>query len=169
MVTKYLKSSFFPVQKLFYWFIAIVSLFYFEHLVSSAEKVTFSEVYSKNWFLSTFVVLLLLGIIIYAFLDAKSSIKEAKETTRQLNIAKFTQATSKAIGFASWFTPWGWTSKIFIFGVSKIAHRYIDNKVEQTLSSKIIKTIEIMLVIATINLSIILISTYLITNKILFW
>lgn len=168
-LSTYFKTHFLSFQKLFYWSIALFSIIYFEHLVSNAQGVSLNEVYKKNGFLTILVALLLIGIIVYAFFDAKESIQNAKETKKELKTAKNLKTITKVISIASWFAPGGHIVKVGIFAISIWGNRKIDRTIEAKVSMQVIKTIEAMLIIASINLSIILISTYLITGKIIFW
>ena len=166
---EYVRKRAFGAHKLFYWIVAFLSIVYFEHLVSHAHSVTFSEVYTKNWFLSMLVMLLLFGVVTYAFLEAKNSIKVAKDTKTELESAKNWKTVFNVINIGSFFVPGGLMVKFAVFGISFGANMYVNNQIEKTLSKKIIETIEIMLIIVVVNLSIILISTYLITDQIIFW
>lgn len=166
---RYVQKSFFSIEKLFYWLIAFLSILYFEHLVSHVDGISFSEVYAKNWFLSLFVTLLLFGVILYAFIDANKSIKEAKENNKELAKAQTVKHITTVVSVVSFFVPGGWLVKGTIFGASRFMNNHVDNQVKNKLSRAIIENIEVMLLIAFVNLSIVLISTYLITNQILFW
>jgi len=166
---QYVKTSFFSLDKLFYWLVAFLSIIYFEHLVSSSKSVTFSEVYEKNWFLSLIVIFLLFGVVLYAIIDTYKSIKDAKEHYKELSKAQTVKQIADVVSVASFFVPGGWFVKGALFGASSFANHHIDKKVKSKLSKAIIANIEVMVLIALVNLSIVLIATYLITNQILFW
>lgn len=168
-LAKYIKRSFFSLQKLFYWIIAFLSIVYFEYLVSNAKGVSFSDVYNKNWFLTILVVVLLLGNVLYAYYDAKDSIANAKETKKDLSLAKTGKKLLRGVAIVSSFIPVAIIVKGGISLLSFLGSSKIDNMIAKKVSTEIIKTLEIMLIIAVVNLSIILISTYLITDQIIFW
>ena len=85
---QYIRAEAFSPYKLFYWFVAFLSIVYFEHLVSDANGITFSEVYIKNLFLSLFVMLLLFGVVGYAFKEMLRAVGVAKEVEKELGQGK---------------------------------------------------------------------------------
>jgi hypothetical protein len=68
------------------------------------------------------------------------------------------------MSFASFFIPGGLLVKGTIYAGSRLLNNHIDSQIKKTLSHTIAKNIEIMLLIAGINLTIILLSRYLITG-----
>lgn len=165
---QYIRKHAFSPFKLFYWFVVFTSLVYFEHLISDADAITFSQVYAKNWFLSLLTTALLFGVIVHAFIEAKDSTTLAKETKKQLQSGKTLKKVLKIAESISPFVP-NPLVKFPAMLISRAAHSYVDKKIEKNVSESIVKNIEIMLVIAITNLSIILIATYLITGNIAFW
>jgi len=166
---KYIQKSFFLVPTLFYWSISFLSILYFEHLVSNAKYVTFSQVYDKSASLTIVVILLLLGVIAYAYLVAKQSSKNTRETKKKLKLAQNLKKTSNILSSTLCLFP----SNLFIKGGAFIFFRWgnykINSKVKKELSAHIIVIIKNMLLIALVNLLIIMISVYLITEEIIFW
>lgn len=166
---KYVEKSFFSVTKLFYWLIVFLSIVHFEHLVSDAKSITFYETFSKSTFFSILSISLLLGVVVYAYIDMKQSIKQATETKKELSKAQTTKKVTKIVNVFSIFVPGGIWVKGAVFVGSKWLNNHVDNKIKNTLSSTIMKNIEAMLLIALLNLTIILMATYLITDQIIFW
>ncbi len=165
---QYIRKQAFSGYKLFYWFVVFSSIIYFEHLISDANALTFSQAYAKNWFLSSLTTILLFAVIIHAFIEAKDSSSLAKETKKQLQGGKTLKKVLKVAETISPFVP-NPLVKFPAMLISRAAHSYVDKKIEKNVSSTIVKNIEIMLAIAITNLAIILIATYLITDNIAFW
>jgi hypothetical protein len=166
---KYFELGFIDGKKILSWIIAIFSIIYFEHLVSNAQKISISIVFDKHFILSLYVVLALLGIIIYSIINTKNNIKESYETKKEIDKAIKYKNITETASILSLFVPGGVLVKFGIFGISKIGGMIIDNEVKKTLKEQTKQLIFSMLIIALINLSIITISTYLITEKIFFW
>jgi len=166
---QYIRSHALLTYKLFYWFVIFASIVYFEYLVSDANDITFSEAYAKNWFLSLLVTFLLFGVLSYAFVETKNSIAIAKKIKNDLKWGKGIKAVLDVIQVGIFFVPGGIFVRIGVTTLVQGVHMYLDSTIEGKVSEKIIKNIEIMLIIALINLSIILISAYIITDKIVFW
>jgi len=168
-IKSYIRTHAFPPYRLFYWFVSFASIVYFEHLVSEANGITFSEAYAKNWFLSLLVTFLLFAVTFYAFTEAKSSVKVAKEIKDKLEWAQWGKLGFAIGNIFSFFIPGGWFAKIGLVATFKGLDIWLDSHIEDQVTKKIIENIGIMLIIALINLLIILISTYIITDKIIFW
>jgi len=166
---KYFEISFINGKKILSWIIAILSIIYFEHLVSNAQNISISTAFDKHFVLSLYVVLALFGILIYSIINTKKNIKESYETKKEITKAIKYKNISETASKLSWFVPGGFLVKLGIFGVSKITSTIIDNKVKKTLKEQTEELIFSMLIISLINLSIIIISTYLITERIFFW
>jgi len=158
-----------PPYRLFYWFVAFASIIYFEHLVSEANSITFSEAYAKNWFLSLLVTFLLFSVTAYAFIEAQNSIRVAKETKSNLEWAQRGKIALAIANIVSFLIPVGWLARIGLVAIVSGLDAWLDSHIENEVAKKIIENIGIRLIIALINLLIILISTYIITDKIIFW
>lgn len=166
---QYVKKSFFDFFKLFSWLIALFSIVYFEYLIKNANSIPLKEVYSKNFLLATFVILLLLGVILYALVETIHFIDKAQKIKERLDMTQHIKKGTKIAGVASFFIPGGILAKVGFFSVSKGVDAYINSRINSELSDGIAKTVKGMLVVTSINLSIILISTYLILGQIVFW
>jgi Na+-transporting NADH:ubiquinone oxidoreductase subunit NqrB len=166
---QYITKKAFSSHRLFFWLVAFLSLFYFEYLVSHSQGVTFSEVFDKSIWLSLLVLFLLFAVVSYAFLELKDSVKNAKKVKADLENGKFAKDILSAIDFASWFVPGGFIAKGAILTATYVADYCINNEIEEQLTTKIIQNIEAMIIIVAANLSIVVVSTYLITDKIIFW
>ena len=168
-ILKYIKTRAFESHKLIIWIVAFGTLMYFEHLISNAKSVSISEVFDRSILLSLFVMFLLFSVNTYAFLDAKNSIKLAEETKKDLERAQFWKVICDVAKIGSWFIPGGIFAKLGFFAISSAANVFIDNHVENEITRTLIKNITIMVLLAVVNMTIVVISTYLITGHILFW
>lgn len=168
-IKSYIRTHAFPPYRLFYWFVAFASIIYFEHLVSEANSITFSEAYAKNWFLSLLVTFLLFSVTAYASIEAQNSIRVAKEIKSKLEWAQRGKIALAIANIVSFFIPVAWLARIGLVAIVSGLAAWLDSHIENEVAKKIIENIGIMLIIALINLLIILISTYIITDKIIFW
>jgi hypothetical protein len=170
---RYLDRSLFSIRKLSYWLVSFLSIIYFEYLVSNAKKITFTETYDKHSFLTILVSLLLIGIIVYAIYDSLQSFLKAKDIKQKIEIARDIKDATDFISFISWFTPWGVAGKVtifaFIFAFSSGISYVVGKKVKRQISDTVSDFIESILRIVFLNLTIIILSVYLITGQITFF
>jgi hypothetical protein len=73
---KYIHKNFFSFKKLFYWLVAVMSIFYFEYLIPNCNPILLSKVYSEHNILTSILLILLFSVIIYACYDARKSLKK---------------------------------------------------------------------------------------------
>lgn len=165
----YIKIRALQSHKLVVWIVSFGTLIYFEHLVTNAEDIAISSVFEKNIWLSLIVLFLLFSVNAYAFLDAKNSIKIAKETKKDAERAIFIKNLINVAKIGSWFVPAGWIARIGIYTVVVVADTFFDNHIESKVAKTILKNISVMMLLAIVNATMIIIATYLITDHILFW
>lgn len=166
---KYVDRNFFSFNKLIYWSIAFLSIWYFEHLISTSSTLLLSSSFEKNYWFSFFILFLLIAVVSYAFIDMLRGISDAKATKNEIEKAQLGKDVTSLLSFASFLIPGGVVAKGAFWGVTKLFDVYIDNKVKTNLSDKIKENINNMLKIVSINLFIVLGSTYLIRGQIIFW
>ena len=165
----YLERSFFSIEKLIYWSVSFLSIIYFEYLVSNAKDITFTKTYNNHPFLTTFISLLLIGVILYAIYDSFKNFTEAKSIKQEIERARNIKGATDFISVVSWLTPWGWAGKVTIFAVSSSVNYLVGKKVKTKVSDTVSDTIESMLRIVFLNLTIVIVSVYLITGQIIFF
>jgi len=165
----YLERSFFSVEKLIYWSVSFLSIIYFEYLVSNAKDITFSKTYNNHTFWTIFVSILLIGIIIHAIYDSFKNFTEAKSIKQEIERARNIKGATNFISVVSWLTPWGVAGKVTIFAISSGVSYIVGKKVKTKVSDGVKDAIESMLSIVFLNLTIVIVSVYLITSQIIFF
>lgn len=166
---EYINRGFFSINKIIYLVVSVLSIFYFNYLISTVNSLSISSAFTENYWLSLLILLLLIGVIMYAFLYMLGSITEAKEAKKEIENAQFGKNMADILGVASFFVPGGVIAKGLAFGGVRLFHLYVDGRVKTTLSEKVKGSINDMLKVVSVNLFIVLGSTYLITGQIIFW
>lgn len=166
---KYVERGFFSISKIFYWAISLISILYFQHLISTANSVSVTSSFEHNYFFSLLVLASLFGVIMYSFIYMMGSIADAKNTKSNIEKAQFGKNCVSVLGFASFFVPGGLIVKGLAFGGTRLFDSLIDNGVKTTLSEEIRQSLNSILMIISINLFIVLGTTYLVTGQVIFW
>jgi len=150
---KYIERSFFSIKKLIYWFISFLSIIYFEHLIANAKYITFTKTYNNQPFLTILVSILLIGVILYAIYDSLQNFIEAERIKPEVEDVR---RIKRRIDY------------IPLIGKT-ISEYLIKDKVKTKVSDSVRDTIESMLRIVFLNLTIVIVSVYLITGQIIFF
>jgi hypothetical protein len=162
---KYIERSFFPIEKIIYWGIALLSLIYLKSVIED-NSLSLSNVFSEHSFVSLLLIVALVFILYDALIFMVGSIANAKEIKNDIANAGFFSGLSKigtVASVASVFIPGGFFvhfAKFAVFGGARVLDGYINNKVKSTLTNKIKKTVSDMIKIVILNLFIVLGTLY---------
>jgi len=157
---RYIRIRALTSHKLVMWIIAFGTLSYFEHLVSDLKDVSIFEVLDKHMWLGLYIFILLVSVNAYTFIDIKNSVQVAKDTKEQFKYIKIWKNLSSFVKEKSEYAPGGF---LILIVTAKI-DTYIDDHIENRVTKVILNNISIMMILAIINMSIVLISIYLITD-----